>query len=358
MELDTRTFRVLDTLARELGNPLSIRELAKQVESHHGTGHYANVYEKLQKLADEGLVTFQTSGRSKIPRLRLDHTALTDTMANLELWRKRQLLDKRPSAAEALHRIEDELGEDPGVLSICLIDAERNLKLRRLELLILLRDRRGNHRSAHSIASELRLMEAVSKLSRDTSLRLDPWVVSADEFGELLTGRDANPAPRALHGETSLWNPQAFWRAISEHLPRADGLAAESPRRLGSVPEDIFARNLIRWGYEERGRELDVTPTPICPEAVAVGALASGIPRWHGAAAVVLSTASFRPTLLAYLAKSEDVQDEMGGILTALQNRRPKPEAEHALDLLQVLGAEPEPIEQDMVTNALELYGG
>ncbi len=365
--MDTTTLRVLDTLARTIGESHSIRSLAEQVEVHHGTGHYPNVHEKLQGLASEGVVSFEQAGRSKVPRLHLQRTGIADTMATMELWRKHQLLSDRANAAEAIQRLEAELSAEEAVLSVCLVDAGRNLKLRRLEPLVLLRDQAqpmgaGNPGHADGRerirASELHLTETLAGLEQRLSLRIDPWVVDVGTFGEHLRAGDANPSPRILRTETCLWHPQAFWRAIAGSLPHGGGLASETPARLAELEVPALAWNMGRWGYVERGRAVDEQATPICPEAVAIGALASRNPRWQAAAGVILSKADLKPTLLTYLAKANDLQGELAGLLQMLHNRRPDPRLSDTIKLLQARDVEPHPIEQDMVNQALESYGG
>jgi hypothetical protein len=357
MEWGTRRFRVLDTLARTIGESHSLRSFADEVESAHGTGHYPNVHEQLQRLEDDGTVSFEKAGRSKVPRLRFQRADLPDTMAALELWRKRALLAEHPSAREPLARVEDRLTSDERVRSVSLIAPQRNLRLRRLELLVLLHGTPQGTTQEPGPHREVELAERLSELEDDTALRVDAWPVPADDFADRLTSREASPAPRVLRSHTCVWNPQAFWLAVAKGLPHGTGLAPATPNRLSSLEEGEIAWNLSRWGYEERGRALDEEATALCPEAVAVAALAADVPRWIGAAAVVLSKADLDANLLAYLAKSEGQAGRLGEIVKILYDRDADPALAHLLQLLEALGIEPERIEQDMVADALDLYG-
>lgn len=354
MQWGTRRFRVLDTLARTIGESHSLRSFADQVKSNHGTGHYPNVHDQLERLARDDIVSFHKAGRSKVPRLRFDRTGFADEMATLELWRKRQLLEARPTAAEPLDQLETSLAEADSVLSVCLAEPDRNLRLRRLEPLVLIQDTDPEA----PCSDEGALAERLAELQAETSLRIDPWIVPARGYGERLRAREANPAPRFLHTETCLWHPQAFWRTVAEALPHGEGLAPETPARLASLAQPALAWNLTRWGYEERGRELDDQATRLCPEAATVGALAADVPRWTGAAGVVLAKADIEPALLVYLAKAEDEGERLGGIVEVLHEREPDPQLAQTLGLLEAFEIEPEPIEHDMVLDAVELYGG
>jgi DNA-binding transcriptional ArsR family regulator len=358
MDWGTRRFRVLDTLARTIGESHSLRSFADQVKNAHGTGHYPNVRNQLRRLQSEGIVTFEKAGRSKVPRLRFEQTGFPDTMAALELWRKRSLLDDEPTAREAMAKVEAKLTHDGRVRSMSLVDPERNVELRRLELLVLVQHSRQQAAGGQQLERDLDLATRLADLENDTALRVDAWAAPADRFGERLTSPNANPAPRILRDQTCIWNPQALWRSVAASLPHGTGLAPSTPRRLSSVEEDQIAANLARWGYEERGREVAERSTSLCPEAVVVAALVADIPRWIGAAGLVLAKADFDPGLLTYLAKAEDQADRLAGIVEILHERDPDPEFEHTLQLLEALEVQPQRIEQAMVTDALDLYGG
>lgn len=350
--------RVLDTLSRTIGETHSIRSLAGEVEAYHGTGHYRNVHEQLQELATEGIVSFQKAGRSKVPRLRLNRSDFADRMALLELWRKQMLLENRPATTEAISHLEGTLGGTPHVRSISLAEPHTNLNLRRLEPLILLEDTSHQEQTTGGSDIELGLAKELATLESDTSLRIDPWFLPAHRYGAWLTARDANPAPRILLSQICLWHPQAFWRSIQDSLPPGGGLAPNPPTRLSSLDEAALAWNLSRWGYEEFGGELDDQATPLCPEAASIGALGADRPRWIGAASVILTKAEIEPTLLLYLAKAEGRASQLAGILEILNDRQPDPNLMRTLGLLAAFDIEAAPIEQDMVLDAVELYGG
>ncbi len=354
MEFSGTEFQILDTLARQTGGSPSIRSFTEKVDHYHGKAHYANVHKALQGLAEEGIVTFRASGRSKIPGLRFQNPGFLDAMATLELWRKRTLLKERPNASEPLKRLESSLAEKGSVLSVCLTEPDRNLRLRRLEPLILIQD--TNSQPVPS--QEADLAEEMAELQSATSLRIDPWIVPAQRFENYLRARQANPAPRILHTETCLWHPQAFWRTVATALPHGEGLAPQTRSRLASMEESALAWNLTRWGYEERGRELDDHGPRLCPEATVIAALAANVPRWTGAAGVVLAKANIDPTLLVYLAKSEDQAARLAALAEILQRHQPRPILEHTLTLLDALKIGAEPIEQGMVMETVELYGG
>ena len=62
--MDTPTLRILDTLSSNIGDSLSINQLTERIKDTYGTAYYANIYQKLQDLKNEGLLTLDQMGRS------------------------------------------------------------------------------------------------------------------------------------------------------------------------------------------------------------------------------------------------------------------------------------------------------
>lgn len=351
--MDKTRRRILDTLARTLGQTHSIRGLVDEIEQLHGTAHYPNVHDELHELAEEGIVSFDEAGRSKVPRLSLANPRFPDAMAKLELWRKDKLLDETSQKANAILHVEEDLADEADVLTLGLVDAERNLTLRRLEPLVLVRTDadRKEEGAVHRLTGRL------EELASDTALRVDPLVLSQETFLQLLQAGEANPIPRLLRNQTCMLDPQRFWRGIQISLGSWASLASATPARLGEIPGDTVAWNLARFGYTEHGRDLDGRGTAVCPEAVIVAALGSDAARWIGAAGVVLSKADHEPPLLAYVARAEDEAKRLLGVLHALGGPDTSERTAETVDLLEASGVEPEEIETDLVQEALELYG-
>jgi hypothetical protein len=155
---------------------------------------------------------FQEAGRSKIPRLTFGRRGFCDTLAALEFWRKRQLLKHSPAAAQAVDRLEDALASHEDVASVSLVQPERNLRLRRLEPLVLTRPRDREEADRTSI----RVARQIAALETETSLRIDPWIASTEQFADPLT------APRPTR------HPASSTPRLASRTPRPSG--GSSPR--------------------------------------------------------------------------------------------------------------------------------
>src|SRR3972149_6672057 len=105
--MDETTFRILDALSREIGAPLSIRELTKKIQYFHGTAHYPNIYERLQTLTRDGVTLVTKLGKSSITALNFENYLITDWLAEMELRKKRDFLRDRAELQMPLAEIED-----------------------------------------------------------------------------------------------------------------------------------------------------------------------------------------------------------------------------------------------------------
>ena len=123
--MDETTFRILDTLWKETGRSISIRELTSRIKESYGTAYYPNIYLKMRSLTKEGRITLTKAGRSSIASLNFNNYLLLDQLTELELRRKHDLLAK----SKELQMLFQDAGERyegiRSIESISAINADR-----------------------------------------------------------------------------------------------------------------------------------------------------------------------------------------------------------------------------------------
>src|SRR6266566_1464356 len=52
-------FKIIDTISREIGNPISIRGLTTEIKQEFGSAHYPNIYNALLELKDKNIIKME-----------------------------------------------------------------------------------------------------------------------------------------------------------------------------------------------------------------------------------------------------------------------------------------------------------
>src|SRR3989339_1724145 len=134
------TFKILDTMARNLGNPLSISEITRNITKIHKHAYYKNVHDEIKNLQKQGIINISRTGNSSLLSLNTSYTGIIDTLAETETIRKRNLTEHYPNKAMLLDDIESEFRKGMYFTdSISLFESEKNFRLNRVELLFIQR---------------------------------------------------------------------------------------------------------------------------------------------------------------------------------------------------------------------------
>ncbi len=244
--------RILDVLARDLGNRIPISQLTKRIRETHSSTYYANVHRALAKLKDDNAVSIEKSGRSSLVSINLDTSASIDLLAEMELTLKRELSREQPEFELLISDLIDLLEQFPVISSASLIDPQRNLKLNRAEMFVILHDGIDN------LEARGATLGILQKLESQHSLRIDGLILSKLEVENLLRSRERNPLREMLSQKVVVYAPQAFWTLMRDLWKR--GLQVRFDRKEthpAKLRERDVVYNLARFGYKEMGPTID-----------------------------------------------------------------------------------------------------
>ncbi len=346
--MDETTFRILDTLSRELGRPLSILELTRKIQQFHRTAYYANIYHKLRNLAAHGTITLAKAGKSSIADLNFGDYFLLDLLTEMELTRKRRFMEKRPELQMLCADIDGRCKDLPFIQSISLIRPERNIRLNKAELLILL------HRSGAE--ERRRLREIIDALQRTHNIRIDYLPLSTGELLELLSSNETNPLKEMLPDAVCVFSPQAFWSEILDAERKGLRIRLEEgetdPRK---VPENELAYNLARLGYKEFGTVAKQS-RDILKEFLAVSLLLEGDVRRIEAVPVILAKGKTNWDLLIFLAQKYGTSARLLGLLRAQNRIKPAKEVDEAIAALESMNVKEVKADEKSIEDRLRLY--
>lgn len=346
--MDETTFRILDTLSRQLGRPLSILELTRKIQQFHHTAYYANIYEKLRNLAARGIITLEKAGRSSIAGLNFGDYFLLDLLTEMELTKKRRVLERRPELRMLCADIDVRFKELPFTQSISLIRPERNIRLNKAELLILLQRQGSDERC--------RLRGIMETLQRAHNIRIDYLPLTTTELLELLSSAEENPLKEMLSSSVCVFSPQAFWSEMLEAERKGLRIRLEEvgtdPRK---VPENELVYNLARFGYKEFGTEAKQS-REILKELLATSLLLSRDVRRIEAVPVILAKGRTRWDLLVFLAQKYGTAGRLLGLLRALNHAKPTKEVSEAIAALESMNVKEVKAEEKSIEDRLRLY--
>lgn len=349
---DETTFRILDTLWKETGRPVSIHELTSRIRKSHGTAYYTNIYQKMRALTSDGTITLTKAGRSSIANLNFTNYLLIDLLTEMELKRKRDLLAKSKELQMLFKDAEERYEDIRSIDSISVINAERNLKLNRAELLVLLHDSKDNspHRKIIGIHAITRDLQALH------NIKLDIIILTNDALLGFLTSDEINPLREMVSSKLTFHSPQGFWTHIAAALARGYRIKLlETDTNPAKIPEKDLIFNLVSFGYKEIGHEIREGER-ICIEYVIASMLLKEDARRIDAIPTLLAKNKTSYSLLIFLSQKYRLSGRLSGLLKALNKIRPMTEAAAAIEILETLNTKEVKADEKSIEQKMRLY--
>jgi hypothetical protein len=328
--MDTPTLRILDTISSYLGDSLSINQLTERIKATYGTGHYANIYRKLQDLKKEGLLSLDIIGKSSIIKLNFQNYLLIDLLAEMEIEKKMEFLKARNDLFILLAEMDKSLNSMCSIKSISSINPVRNIKLNRIELLFLLRKASNYHDETVELYREMQ------KLQNKYNLRIDSLILDEDDFSYLVRSNEINPLREALTAKIVFFCPQAFWSEIRSISEESEIRTIRTETRPADISDLDLVYNLSRFGYKEFGSTLE-QGKKFCIEYLVTALLLQSDARRTDAVPIVLAKNTFRSNLLTFLSQKFGTSGKLLRLSKALQNIKPNREVEKTTKLLEIL---------------------
>ncbi len=242
-------FRILETLAREIGNPMSISILAKKIRDNYGSGDYKNINKTIQNFSKKEIIKIEKTGNAIITKLNFENYLLVDLLAEIELVRKIKFLEKYTGFQIILSELNIHMKEFKELKSLLLLNPERNAKLNRMELLIIL-----NHDEIENKTKKI--IKIFDMLENKHNTRIDHLSLEDKTFLDYLTFQESNIVKQALKNKLVLFRPQTFWIEIKEAILDGRNIKSGEFIKPTKISESDHIYNLGRFGYTEFGNEV------------------------------------------------------------------------------------------------------
>jgi hypothetical protein len=347
--MDTPTLRILDTISSNLGDSPSINQLTERIRETYGTAHYANIYHKLQKLKKEGLLSLDLIGRSSNIKLNFQNYLLIDTLAEMEIEKKKNFLAKRTDQILFLTEIDKLLNETDTIRSVSSINPTKNIKLNKTELLFLLRKTPEYHNET------LQLYKEMLKLQKKHNLKINSLILDRNDFHEQIKSDETNPLREALSEKTTFFGPQAFWSEIKQVTETTEIRNIKTETKPANISNSDLTYNLYRFGYKEFGLQLAQGKT-FCIEYITTAILLQDDARLTEAIPIILAKNSFKSNTLTFLTQKFETSGKLMGLLKILHTIKPTRETAETIDSLETFNAETIPADEESILQKMRLY--
>lgn len=346
--LGETSFRILDTLARDLGKPSSINELTKSIKRLYKTAHYKNIYDKTQELEKKGYLRTTTIGRASIVSLDFSNYLLTDLLTGMELKKKYTFLEKRIEMQELLQEIETLFRQDSvSIESISLVNAERNIKLNRAEFLFILKEKKADNMS---------VLTYMQELENAHNIKIDCLILAENEFISMLGDKEINPPKEMLSDHITFYSPQAFWTRMRIALAKGTPIkTCREETNPAKISEQDLTYNLSRFGYTEMGTDIK-RGRKICIEYIITSVLLKDDARKIGAIPVLLAKNRANHDLLVFLAKKYKKSENLLGLLEALDKIKGNEGTRCAIKTLKAIGTRTKRVDEKSIRQKMRLY--
>lgn len=316
--MDEGTYRILYTLARNLGKPPSINELTGKIEETYGAAYYANIHEKIQDLAKNGIITLSKAGRSSLASLNFNSYLIIDLLAEMELRRKQDFLQGKQEMQMLMMEVDTYLHSLLLIKSVSLMFPERNAKLNKAELLIHIKKTERESMTE----SKIGIHEIIESLQKIHNIRIDYAILEDKMLLNLLKSDESNLGREILTNKIVILNPQDFWLEIIKAGGDGVKITAEGNEiNPAKISDEDLVFNLARFGYTELGPKIKQGRL-ICIEYIIIAILFQNDARRMDAIPIILAKNSEKTNydLLLFLARKYGFGGNILGILRALRN--------------------------------------
>jgi len=365
--MDETTFRILDALSRDLGNPISINELTNRIKELHETAYYKNIYDKIQDLKKQNILVISKIGKSSIIKLNFNNYLLTDILAEMELKRKRDFLEKKTELQMLFLEMQTYFNQGFYFIeSILLINPENNIKLNRMEFLFILAEqlqwtKNGNPESKEKgemmIQSEIQGIHAIMQMLQSMhNIKTDYLILRESEFLELLKSENSNPLKEMLSNKIALYSPQSFWITIKIALTKGIQIKLEKEEANPmKILEHDSIYNLSRFGYKEIGPKT-TQGKDICIEFIITSILLKNDARRIQAIPILLAKNKANYNLLIFLCQKFNKLKELFGLLLILNKMKGSREIENAIKILKDMKLKGARFDEKSIRQKMRLY--
>lgn len=355
--MNKTTLRILEVLSSEIGTGLSINHLTDKIHTRFNTGFYRDVYKNVQSLAKQRILQISKEGNSSIISLNFDDPFLVDMLAEMELERKRNFLQKRKEFQIWISTLSSRIIDYSFINSISLIRPELNAKLNRAELLFLISNQTNQNDMEYHQRDKLH--ELTDSLQKEYNISIDALIMNPEEFIITFRSSSINPVKEMMSNKIVIFFPQMFWLEIGNTIKKERPFKTEEYEiRPLKITEEELVSNLAMLGYKEIGTDIRPPSKLIGIEYIIISILMGNDSRRIDAVPIIIAKNQdmINYDLLIFLSTKYHTSDLLYSLLKALDQIKPTARAKKILDRLHFMHIGEVQIDLKDLEKRLRLY--
>ncbi len=335
-------FRILKQLSREPNKVISVNALKEKMRVSYGSAYYSNVHAEVKKLVNESILAKSSAGIC----LNFSSFELTDLLAEIELERKKAFARKTSEAGMLLLEMENYFKN--AVRFAFLLEAEKNLKLNRVELVCIVNN-------VKEVKKKVR--ELVETLRPAHSLNLDVLILTESEFLDLVFGAEDTYLKTFLENKTVILSPQLFWITLREEMKKRQFVG--SGREPIKLTDEVISLSMAGFGYKELGTRKQGRRARL--EDVITNILLIGkARRVEAIPALIAKRFKARRKVyydyLIFLCLRHSESAKLLGLLKILNKEKPNEETAEAIRELEKFGLKTKKMDAKAIKQKMRLY--
>ena len=347
--MDKSTLQIFDLLSSNLDDSLSISNLTHKIKQKYGTAYYANIYQKLQKLKNEELININKIGNTSLIELNFQNNFLKDYLTEMDIEKKRFFFKNKPELLPLLFELEQSLNDICSIRSLSSIKIERNIKLNRIELLLLIK------KSANYNKLRITIHKRLLKLQKKHNIQLLGLIINEKEFSKLINSNEINPIQESLPHILNMFCPQSFWQEIKQIKNKSQIKTIMTEIKPAKISQSDLFYNLNRFGYKEFGWDIEKSEK-ICIEYIITAILLQNDFRLFEAIPIIISKNSFDTDLLIFLSQKYHTSSKLLGLLKTIEEIISDDEIRNTIQTLETLKIEAIPTNKHELIKKMRLY--
>lgn len=333
--------KILSALSDSLGNGGNILQLSQQINRKYTPAYYSNIYNSIKQLFKKGILTIEEQGKNRQITLNRENPLLTYAMAEIEC-QKMQSLDISKDLLEAILQF----GNKMAITTILTLEHETYSKISRMELLILCKEHEDR----------TRVIEALSRIESMHNIKIDPILLSEEEFFHIIQGEQSSPLKGMMLNKHILYNAEGFWEMIRKRKIDAD--ARKPNKQPYDLTESELSYNYTRFGYSLYEKIEEKEKVAIEPIIFLMSTSDEARIRYGATVLIYKNISSINWFYLYYFYKRYDKLALFKGMLLETAKHATKERDE----IKSIINAIPEKAkkgwETQMIKKYMKLYGG